>query len=187
MKHKRVKFEFQFVDDEANNESPIKQKVTRLKTELEERSHNSIKKQDSLSLSLDDTVQKYELMHIAIEHNTMYYRLSPAQKIWLRRDSKWRPMLLKIGLCIAGLAFFRIFKANSMDGCEDKCWLETFLLMMTGYQLAMASLYMLVYPIGEAFSEVPVMMAFILMRFITAIIGLSLVHLYFGIQLEVNV
>jgi len=82
-------------------------------------------------------------MHRAVEHNTMYYRLSSAQTVWLRRGSKWQPMLLKIGLCLGSLVTLKQFRAQSDDGCEDKAWIETFFLLMAGYQLATSSLYIM--------------------------------------------
>ena len=96
-------------------------------------------------------------------------------------------MLAKIFVCIAGLATFKFFSAKSTDGCEDKAWVESFLIIMTGYYLVTGVSYILVYPFGDLFSEVPVKTAFFLTRFFTAIIALASLHLYYGVQLEMNV
>ena len=126
-------------------------------------------------------------MHEAIEHNTKYYRLNPAQFVWLRRGSKWQPIFFKIVLCLGCLSALKYtVHAQSYEGHEDKSWLETFLIIITWYYLLTGSLYLVTYPLSEALQEVPVKISFLLMRIITAIIFISIVHLYYGISSEMD-
>ena len=46
--------------------------------------------------NISSVVSNYDRMHRALDKHTKYYRLSPAQFIFLRRGSKWMPMLVKI-------------------------------------------------------------------------------------------
>ena len=94
-------------------------------------------------------------------------------------------MFSKVTLCAAFYSILRFYVTpKSFEGHEDKAWLESFLIIMTFYYLLTSSLYILTYPMSEMFQEVPVKIAFLLMRLLTAVIFVSITHLYFGISRE---
>lgn len=57
---------------------------------------------------------------------------------------------------------------------------------MAAYFLVTGSLYFLTYPLGEISSEVPVKMAFNLLRILVAFFVIACIHLYYGLCLELQ-
>jgi len=49
---------------------------------------------------------------------------------------------------------------------------------MTGYYLMTSSLYLISYPLSETLQEVPVKIAYTLMRILTSVIFIAIIHLY---------
>ena len=71
-------------------------------------------------LSVHDVVKSYDKMHRAVEHNTKYFRVDPIQYILLRRGSQWRPMIVKISICLLGLFFSSQMRAKGLIETVDK-------------------------------------------------------------------
>ena len=57
---------------------------------------------------------------------------------------------------------------------------------MSTYFLVTGSLYLLTFPLGVFVSEVPVKMAFNLLRILVAFFCIASIHLYYGLRLEVQ-
>ena len=87
-------------------------------------------------------------MHKAIDANTKFYRLSVSQFIWLRRGSKWQPIILKIFASLICLSITMNVNAPSDDDKNSKEWLVGLYTLMATYFLITGSLYLVSYPLG---------------------------------------
>ena len=85
------------------------------------------------SLSLDQVVKDYDRMHKKIDILTKFYHLSPSQFIYLRRGSKWQPMLIKIAFSLGLLATVEYIPAETDGQKHNKVWLETLLIFVCCY------------------------------------------------------
>ena len=125
-------------------------------------------------------------MHRAIDVNTKYYKLSPAQFIWVRRGAHWQTMLFKTALCLMLLSVLSVTKVDSSAANMDKNWLEAFFLMASLYYLMTSSLYIFSYPLSQIIHELPNKLAFVLLRILFAFLVIASIHLYYGVRLEVS-
>ena len=125
-------------------------------------------------------------MHRAVEHNTKYFRVDPIQYILLRRGSQWRPMVTKIAVCLLGLFFTSNASAKGLIENADKHFVESFFLLMASYSIVTNSLYFISYPLGERLTELPVKMAYFLLRLLVGFFLVSCIVLYDGISIEFN-
>ena len=137
-------------------------------------------------LSLKATVQAYDKMHKVIDQHQTYFKLSPAQFIWLRRGSNWRQMLAKIVLAFIGVVIFTNIQANSDGDKNDQYWIRGFFLLLFLYYLSTSILYIISYPLGEIIHEVPVHMAFAILRLLTVFFVVGIIHFYSGLLLEIQ-
>ena len=94
-------------------------------------------------------------------------------------------MIVKLAFLVGGYALLK-FKVNRVSEASrrDHAWLESTFIIMIGYYLFTSSLYLVSYPLSELVQEIPVKMAFLLLRLLTAFIGVTSVHLYYGISYE---
>ena len=96
-------------------------------------------------------------------------------------------MIAKIAVCLLGLFFSSTNYANSSSdfvSLQDKHYVEAFFLIMTAYSIIISSLYFISYPMGEHLANVPVHMAYILLRILVGFYLVSCYHLYVGLTLE---
>lgn len=131
-------------------------------------------------------VSKYDRMHKSLDTHTKYYRLSPAQSVFLRRGSKWVPMFAKIFSALLCLFVITRVPAVTDFDKDDKAWLFGYFAFMTTYFLVTSSLYILSYPLGEFVSELPVHMAFNLLRLLVTFFIIACIHLKSGLFLEMR-
>lgn len=72
---------------------------------------------------------------------TKYYFLSPTQQIWLRKGSKWKPMLIKIFASMAILVGLSFLPSEEGDQNAQKRWVMTLGGLFLLYFLITSSLY----------------------------------------------
>ena len=138
-------------------------------------------------LSVKNTVRAYDKMHKVIDQHQTYFKLSPSQFLFLRRGSNWEPMLLKLVIAFAGLLVFTNIQPASAADKHDQYWLRGFFLLIFFYYVTTSSLYILSYPLGEIISEVPVHMAFAILRLLVVFFVLGIIHFYYGLLLEIQI
>lgn len=123
-------------------------------------------------------------MHKAVEQHTKYFRVDPVKYILLRRGAQWKQMLTKIAFFLSGLYFISNMEAKGSIESEDKHFIEGFFLLMSSYTIVTSSLYFLSYPLGERMSELPVFIAYTLLRILVSFLICSYICLYDGLKLE---
>ena len=136
--------------------------------------------------NISSVVSNYDRMHRALDKHTKYYRLSPAQFIFLRRGSKWMPMLVKIFINLICLFIAIQMPADSDFDKDDRAWIIGFFTFMAVYYMITSSLYILTYPLGEFVTELPVHMAFNLLRLLVTFFLIACIHLWSGLFLEMR-
>ena len=94
-------------------------------------------------------------------------------------------MLAKIVGSFVGVVLFTNIQANSDGDKEDQYWIRGFFLILFLYYLSTSILYIVSYPLGEIIHEVPVHMAFTILRLLTVFFVIGTIHFYHGLLLEV--
>ena len=93
-------------------------------------------------------------------------------------------MIAKIAVCLLGFFLASNASASGLISLVDKHYIEGFFLIMASYSIVISSLYFISYPLGEHYSNVPVSMAYILLRVLVGFYLVACYHLYIGLNLE---
>ena len=93
-------------------------------------------------------------------------------------------MVVKIALCLIGLLYVTFMPAKSYIENVDKNYAESFFMIMASYTVITSSLYFISYPMGEKMNEIPVRMAYILLRILVSFFLVACYHLKDGLVLE---